>query len=115
MESLTGTVSAIRAAADLLGETGRWLSLTDPGPAAFGADGPGRLGEFGQQAYGQWGAATEARVREAHAHAARAHELAEVIGRAAGGLGDADSAAGRATRELDEGGEQAGSIEAGVL
>jgi hypothetical protein len=114
MESLTGTVANIRAAADLLGETGQWLGMTDPGPAAFGADGPGRLGDLGRQTYEQWLAALDARVREARAHALRAQDFADVLGQAVGGFSDADSHAGRAHKNLDDG-DQSGPIAAGVL
>jgi hypothetical protein len=115
MESLTGTVSAIRAVADLLDETGQWLELADPGLAAFGADGPGQLGVLGRETYGHWLAVVEARVREARAHAARADDFAGLVGRAVAGFSDADSRTERANKDLDEGADPSGPFGAGVL
>ena len=92
-ESLSGAVAAIRVTGDLLGEAGQQLPAVDPGATAFGADGPGRLGELGRDLYLHWQRGLDARAREAHAHAARVHDLADVAGRTASGFADANQSA----------------------
>ena len=97
---LAGTVTAIHATADLLGDAERRLPAVDPGATAFGARGLGLLGEVGQEAYGHWQAAMNARVREARAHAARVRDLAELVDHAAGGFREAQHSAGQIHRTL---------------
>lgn len=105
---LAGTVAAIHETADLLVAAELRLPAVDPGATAFGAAGLGLLGEVGREAYRCWQQATDARVREARAHAALVRELAEVVKHATGGLNEAQHSAGRAHREL------AGADDAGV-
>ncbi|HEY7222325.1 MAG TPA: hypothetical protein VH561_01715 [Micromonosporaceae bacterium] len=97
--TLAEAVAALHASADLLGEAAQKLPTIDPGPAAFGTDGPGVLGEAGRETYLRWQSALDARAREARSHAARIWDLVEVVGRAAGGLAEADEQAVRAHRD----------------
>lgn len=97
---LAGTVTAIHATADLLGAAEQSLPAVDPGATAFGAAGLGLLGAVGRQAYVRWQEATEARVREARAHAARVRELAELAGHAAAGFRETQDAAERGHRDV---------------
>jgi hypothetical protein len=78
------------------------LSRTDPGPAAFGGDTPGRLGELGRALHDGLGAALAAREREAAATGARLADLAGALRIAAGGYRDVEDAARR--RHQDTGG-----------
>lgn len=95
-ETLSGAVVAIRVTGDLLGESGQQLPAVDPGADAFGAGGPGRLGDVGRDLYLQWQRGLEARVREAQAHAARVQEYADLVSRTVGSFADAnDSARGQ--------------------
>lgn len=97
---LAGTVTAIHATADLLGDAERRLPAVDPGATAFGARGLGLLGEVGQEAYRHWQAAMNARVREARAHAARLRELADLVDHAVGGFTEAHHSAVQVQRKL---------------
>lgn len=97
---LAGTVTAIHATADLLGEAEQRLPGVDPGATAFGAAAVGLLGEVGRQAYRCWQEATEARVAEARAHAARVRELAELVDHAVAGLHEVQETVQRGHREL---------------
>jgi hypothetical protein len=99
-ETLAGTVHALRLAGDAVADAGSRLLASAPGPAAFGAGGPGQLGELGADLYRLWQNAVEARAREAAAHAARLHEAADAVSTAAGGYGDVDEAARRAQPEV---------------
>lgn len=92
-ETLSGAVVAIRVTGDLLGESGQQLPAVDPGADAFGAGGPGRLGDVGRDLYLQWQRGLEARVREAQAHAARVQEYADLVSRTAGSFADANDSA----------------------
>jgi hypothetical protein len=92
-ETLSGTVSALRQAENTLaGAEDRLLTLA-PGAEAFGAGGPGRLGELGRDLHRRWQLAIEARGREAAAHAGRLQETADAVSRAARGYGDVDASA----------------------
>ncbi len=99
---LAGTVAAIHATADLLGDAERRLPAVDPGATAFGAGGLGLLGDVGREAYRQWRVALDARAEEARVHAARVRELAELAGQATGGFSEANEEAGRVVREAEE-------------
>src|SRR5258705_7189217 len=92
-ETLSGAVMAIRTTGDLLGDAGQHLLAVDPGATAFGAAGPGRLGDVGRDLYLHWQRGLDARSREAIAHAARVHELANLATVAAGGVADAHASA----------------------
>jgi hypothetical protein len=99
-QTVSGALSALRSTAELLGTTGGELSAADPGPAAFGAGGPGRLGELGRELYLHWQRTLDARGREATAHASRLQELADLAGRAAGGFREAEENAHRGQPEV---------------
>jgi hypothetical protein len=101
-ETLSGAVAAIRVTGDVLGEAGHQLPAVDPGVTAFGAGGPGRLGELGRDLYARWQRGLDARAREAHAHAARVHDLADLVSRTAGGFVDANESA--RSQHRDDGG-----------
>src|SRR5262245_22369130 len=98
-ETLSGAVAAIRGVADLLGGAGQRLPAVDPGAGDFGAGGPGRLGDMGRDLYLQWQRALDARAREAHAHAGRVNDLADLVNQAAAGLTGANEAAGQQQRD----------------
>jgi hypothetical protein len=102
-ETLSGAVAAIRSVADLLGEAGQRIPVIDPGARVFGAGGPGRLGEMGRDLYLHWQRALDARAREAQAHAARIHDLADLVNQAAAGLTGANEVAGRPQRDANDG------------
>ena len=87
-ETLSGTVSSLRRAGELL--SGGELAALDPGAPAFGAGGPGRLGELGRDLHLLWQRTLDARIREAVTHAARLDELADAVARAASGYADVD-------------------------
>jgi hypothetical protein len=89
-ETVSGAVRALRTTADGLDRAAQALPTVDPGASAFGAGGPGRLGDAGRDLYLLWHRALDARAREAGAQAARLHDLADVTARAAGGLHEAD-------------------------
>jgi hypothetical protein len=71
------------------------LSRSDPGPAAFGGDATGRLGELGRALHARWGAALAAREREAAAAGARLTDLAGALRTAADGYRGVEDAARR--------------------
>jgi hypothetical protein len=102
-ETLSGAVAALRGTADVFGEAGQRLTTVDPGASAFGAGGPGRLGEVGRDLYFQWQRAVDARAREAQAHASRIYELAGLVERVAGGLTEANDSARSRPAEADDG------------
>lgn len=93
-----GTDSSLRQAADLLGDAAQRLTVADPGPTAFGTGGLGVLGDVGRELHLRWQAALEARSREAAAHAARLHEVAELVARTVGEIAGADADAQRDVR-----------------
>jgi hypothetical protein len=76
-----------------LSDTAAALPGSGPGPAAFGADGPGALGELAADLHRLWATAVDARTREAAAHAARLSDVADAVSRADTGYGDVDDAA----------------------
>jgi hypothetical protein len=102
-ETLSGAVAAIRGTGDLLGDAGQRLPAADPGPSAFGAGGPGRLGDVGRDLYLQWQRGLDARAREAQAHAWRVYELADLADRATGGFTEANETARSQHRDADGG------------
>jgi Excreted virulence factor EspC, type VII ESX diderm len=89
-ETLAGTVSLLRRAATTVTEAGARIGGYDPGPRAFGADGPGDLGELGRQLHQRWLRALDARAREAAALGARLDDAADALVRAAASYADAD-------------------------
>lgn len=95
MESLPHLAARFdEAAATLTGAGRRLVDLEQPG-TAFGADAPGRLGEFGRALHGQWLAAFGARSREAVAAGARLADTAGTLRIVAADYADADEAARR--------------------
>jgi len=109
-ETLSGAVVAIRVTGDLLGESGQQLPAVDPGADAFGAGGPGRLGDVGRDLYLQWQRGLEARVREALAHSARVQEFADLVSRTAGSFADANDGARGQHRDDRDAGTTAGGM-----
>ena len=99
-ETLSGAVVSLRRTADALGEASGRIATLDPGARAFGATGAGRLGDLGNDLYRLAQRALDARSREASAHAARVHEVADLLARASGGYGDIDESARRSQAEV---------------
>jgi hypothetical protein len=99
-ESLSASVAALRDVGRSVTEVGAGLGAGDPGARAFGADGPGALGELGRELHRQWQRAFDARVREAAAHGARLDDLADRVARVLTGYADIDEGAARAQPEV---------------
>jgi hypothetical protein len=97
VDELADRVSAV---ADEVSGAAARIGLTDPGAPAFGADGPGGLGELGRALHAAWSAALSAREREAAGHGARLTDLAGALGVAADGYRDADHGAHRRHRAV---------------
>src|SRR5688572_26323649 len=100
IQTLAGAISALRQAGEMLAESSGRFTAVDPGPAAFGAAGPGRLGDLGRDLYLQWQRALDARAREAAAHGARLAEAADAVARASGTYYDTDESARRSQPEV---------------
>jgi hypothetical protein len=92
IDEVAGRVTLV--ADEVTGAASR-LGLAGPAAAAFGADGPGRLGELGRDLHGAWSAALAAREREAAGHGARLTDLAGALRQAADGYREAEDAAHR--------------------
>jgi hypothetical protein len=92
-ESLAGTVSRLRQAAATVTEVGARVADRDPGARAFGADGPGGLGEFGRLRHQLWLRALDARAREAAALGARLDDAADALARASASYAETDDGA----------------------
>jgi hypothetical protein len=90
IDELAHRVTAV--AEEVTGAAAR-LGLVDPGARAFGADGPGRLGELGRVLHATWSAGLAAREREAAGHGARLTDLASALDQAAEGYRDAEHGA----------------------
>jgi len=71
-ERMGGAGDRLSAGAGALGDA-------DPGAGAFGADAPGRLGEFGRMLHHRVGVALTARAREAAAQGARLSDTADAL------------------------------------
>jgi hypothetical protein len=99
-ETLAGATGVLRGAAETLAGASARLVMLDPGGHAFGAGGPGRLGDVGRELYLHWQRALDARAREAAAHSGRLDEAADALARAAGGYVDVDDVAGRSQPEV---------------
>lgn len=87
---LAQAAGRLRDASDALAGAAVHLARQDPGPAPFGAPGPGRLGELGAALHRIWSAAVEARAREAAVNGARLATVADAVARAASGYAAAD-------------------------
>jgi hypothetical protein len=92
IDELAGRVGSLGAEVSAAATS---LGRTDPGPAAFGGDGPGRLGELGRALHARWSGALDAREREAAAAGARLAELAGALRTSAEGYRAAEDAAHR--------------------
>lgn len=90
VDELAGRIGAL---GDDVSAAAARLGRTDPGPAAFAGDGPGRLGELGRALHARWSAALAAREREASAAGARLTDLAGALRTAADGYRDVEDAA----------------------
>ncbi|WP_089252538.1 hypothetical protein [Asanoa hainanensis] len=69
----------------------------DPGPRAFGADLPGRLGELGRELHGRWSAELSAGADTAAMLAARLTETATTLRAASSGYAGVEDDAARRT------------------
>src|SRR5262245_36062971 len=98
-ETVSGAVSALRATAEMLDEANRALPAADPGATAFGAGGPGRLGDTGRDLYLLWQRTLDSRAREAAAHSARLQDLADLATQAAGGLHEVNQKANQNAKQ----------------
>jgi hypothetical protein len=98
--TLSGSIAALRQAGSLLSEAAAGVAAADPGPRAFGADHPGRLGELGRALHQHWQRALDTRAREAAAHGARLDEAADLLARVVVGYADIDESARRAHPEV---------------
>lgn len=98
--NLSAAAGALRASAETLGAAGHRMGALDLDLRAFGATGPGRLGDLGHDLHLLWRGAVDARVAEASAHAARLYEAAEALGRAGGEYAGTDEAARRGQTEV---------------
>jgi len=91
--NLTAAVAALRDAGAELTEASARMAGHDPGPAGFGGDGPGALGEVGRDLYRYWQLGLDARAREASAHGARLDDLAGTLSAAGSGYASAEDSA----------------------
>jgi hypothetical protein len=98
-DSLSGAMAALRNTGAQLEDAGAALRTLDPGAGAFG-QGPGRLGELGQDLHRRWQQCVDARAREAQAHAARLAELTDALRRAGAGYAEIDDNAQRRHPEV---------------
>jgi hypothetical protein len=89
-ETLSGTAATLRRSGAQIGEAASQLSGTRVAPDAFGAGGPGRLGQLGLELHRRLQDAIEARAREARAQAARLAEAADAVERAGRGYAEID-------------------------
>ena len=92
---LSEAAARLRAAGDGFAATSAALGDVDPGARAFGADGPGQLGEFGRALHARLAAALAARSREATALGVRLGDAAHAVDVAATGYGEVEQAAQR--------------------
>ncbi|GAA1827411.1 hypothetical protein GCM10009682_53390 [Luedemannella flava] len=99
-ETLSGAAGALRELGATLTGAATRTPLVDPGGAAFGDHGPGRLGDLGRALHVRWRDALDARAREAAAHGARATELGDTLARVAAGYTDVDDGASKRKPEV---------------
>ncbi|OLB78528.1 MAG: hypothetical protein AUI14_12925 [Actinobacteria bacterium 13_2_20CM_2_71_6] len=92
IDEVAGRIASV---ADEVSGAAPRLGHSRPGPAAFGGDGPGRLGELGRDLHAAWGAALAAREREAAGHGARLTDLAGALRQAAAGYREVEDGAQR--------------------
>jgi hypothetical protein len=88
---LRSAAETLRRTGEALGDAAAATTALDPGPRAFGADGPGALGAVGRDLHGLFQRALQARAREAAAHGARLTTVADGVAQAAGHYADVDA------------------------
>ncbi|WP_412540804.1 hypothetical protein R8Z50_34300 [Longispora sp. K20-0274] len=88
--AIAGHRTAPGAAPDL-GASGPDGAVAAPGPADFGADAPGALGELGRAVHAQWAAALAARAAEEAAQRDRLAATADDLRTAAGRYATTDT------------------------
>jgi hypothetical protein len=98
--TLSAAVAALRETGAILTESGARTHELDPGMAAFGGAGPGRLGELGRALHHQWQSALDARAREGAAHGARVDDAADGLARAASGYAESDESSAKQHPEV---------------
>jgi Excreted virulence factor EspC, type VII ESX diderm len=89
-QPLSAVAKTLQEAGDVVADIAADIADLDPGARAFGANGPGALGELGRDLHRQCVAALAARAQEALAHRARLREAADLVARAALGYAAAD-------------------------
>lgn len=99
MDGLHAAARRLDEAAAAISDAARTVAALGPAGAAFGVDGPGRLGELGRAMYRQWSATLDARAREAVSAAGWLADLAAALRVAAASYADTDIAAGRRQAE----------------
>ncbi|MGI5147054.1 hypothetical protein ACQEVC_11825 [Plantactinospora sp. CA-294935] len=95
MDSLRDLAGRLDGAGGSLAELARRLPYAGPSGSAFGADGPGRLGEIGGLLHRQWSAALDNRARELLATAERLTDTGSALRIAGTAYADSDAAAYR--------------------
>lgn len=90
----------LETAAARLTKAAAALRRLDPGPRAFGADGPGRLGDLGRAMSAQLATALDARGRQADTAVAAVTTLATNMRAAATSYRDTDASRDPAVRGL---------------
>ncbi len=90
----------LAAVADEVSGAAPLLGRVQPGPAGFGGDAAGHLGELGRDLHAAWTAALAAREREAAGHGARLTDLAGALRQAADGYRQVEDDAHRRHRTV---------------
>ncbi|GIF74090.1 hypothetical protein [Asanoa siamensis] len=85
---------------ELAAGLGGGLAAVDPGPGAFGADLPGRLGVLGRDLHARWSAEVGERARTVDALAARLTDTAATLRTAGGGYAGAEDDSARRSGEV---------------
>lgn len=98
MDSLRDLAARVEAAGATVSAAGGALAGLDPGPAAFGADVPGRFGELGAALHALWIESIVARSREAAAAGARLADAGEALRTAAVSYAETESLVDRTQR-----------------
>ncbi|MEQ4303809.1 hypothetical protein ABNF97_20920 [Plantactinospora sp. B6F1] len=93
MDGLRDLAGRLDVTGGSLADLARRLRYAGPDEAAFGADGPGRLGEVGGILHRQWSAALDNRARELLATAERLADTGTALRIAEAAYADSDAAA----------------------
>jgi hypothetical protein len=88
--SLAGAATRLRELGAVAADVAARVPTVDPGPAVFGADAAGALGDLGRALHDQWADALRARSHEAAAVAAHLRVTADAVTASAQGYADAD-------------------------